>query len=272
MGGIFAPAMFLGACLGSLYGQGLAIALPPGLDQIAPPPAYAMVGMAAVLAGTVRAPLTAILLLFELTKNYLIILPLMAAVGVSVQGVEWMKSRQVVQSLDLAQMGVNLAKDAALDLLPTIRLGEVMNPPYPSLPLSTSVLDAGWRMVHEPCRAAILVDADSIPIGIVTLTDIKRGMGKGTIAPSDLTLADIATPEIVIAHPDESAAQALSRMEARGLHFLPVVDRDRPSQILGIVERERLLLASELQSTQSLLLSNTPPPAPTPEKPLEFAG
>ncbi|NJR64585.1 MAG: chloride channel protein [Leptolyngbyaceae cyanobacterium CRU_2_3] len=77
-GGVFAPALFLGASLGSMYGKVLAITLPMLHNYMASPPAYAMVGMAAVLAASVRAPLTSILLLFELTHDYRIVLPLMA--------------------------------------------------------------------------------------------------------------------------------------------------------------------------------------------------
>ncbi len=78
IGGLFAPAMFLGASFGSAYAKLLAVAFPTICDQMAAPPAYAMVGMAAVLAASVRAPLTAILMLFELTRDYRIVLPLMA--------------------------------------------------------------------------------------------------------------------------------------------------------------------------------------------------
>jgi len=80
VGGLFAPSIFLGAVLGSLYGQAIASLLPASIP-IAASPAYALVGMAAVLAGTVRAPLTSVLLLFEMTRDYRIVLPLMAAVG-----------------------------------------------------------------------------------------------------------------------------------------------------------------------------------------------
>ena len=81
VGGGFAPSLFLGAVLGNCYGQMLGEG---GLDlPVAEPPAYAMVGMAAVLAGSARAPLTALLLLFELTRDIRIVLPLMAAAGLS---------------------------------------------------------------------------------------------------------------------------------------------------------------------------------------------
>ena len=108
VGGIFAPAMFLGASLGSAYA--LFLAMVPGLgEHVAGPPAYAMVGMAAVLAGSARAPLTAILLMFELTRDYRIVLPLMAAVGLSVWLVECVNRRSTAHSLNLQQMGVDVA-------------------------------------------------------------------------------------------------------------------------------------------------------------------
>ena len=106
VGGIFAPAMFLGASLGSAYGIFLAM-IPAINGNIAAPPAYAMVGMAAVLAGSARAPLTAILLMFELTRDYRIVLPLMAAVGLSVWLVEFV-NRRSTHSLNLQQMGVDV--------------------------------------------------------------------------------------------------------------------------------------------------------------------
>ncbi|MEG4962688.1 MULTISPECIES: chloride channel protein [unclassified Microcoleus] len=108
VGGIFAPAMFLGASLGSAYGLFLEM-LPAMSDRVAGPPAYAMVGMAAVLAGSARAPLTAILLMFELTRDYRIVLPLMAAVGLSVWLVECVNRRSTAHSLNLQQMGVDVA-------------------------------------------------------------------------------------------------------------------------------------------------------------------
>lgn len=107
VGGIFAPAMFLGASLGSAYG--LFLKMIPALNgHIAGPPAYAMVGMAAVLASSARAPLTSILLLFELTRDYRIVLPLMAAVGLSSWLVEYVNRRITHHSLNLHQMGVDV--------------------------------------------------------------------------------------------------------------------------------------------------------------------
>ncbi|MCW6052066.1 chloride channel protein [Lyngbya sp. CCAP 1446/10] len=113
VGGIFAPAMFLGACLGSAYGIFLEM-IPALSDRVAGPAAYAMVGMAAILAGSAKAPLTAILLMFELTRDYRIVLPLMAAVGLSVWLVEFVNRRSTTHSLNLHQMGVDVAVNSPL--------------------------------------------------------------------------------------------------------------------------------------------------------------
>ncbi len=110
VGGLFAPAMFLGASFGSAYAKILALLVPSISEQMAAPPAYAMVGMAAVLAGSVRAPLTAIILLFELTRDYRIVLPLMAAVGLSVWLVERIKPTFNSNS-NLQQIGLSELKD-----------------------------------------------------------------------------------------------------------------------------------------------------------------
>lgn len=106
VGGVFAPAMFLGASMGSAYGKLLATL--PGINTvIAGPPDYAMVGMAAVLASSAKAPLTSILLLFEMTRDYRIVLPLMMAVGLSVWLVEFW-TQGTGENLNLQQMGLDV--------------------------------------------------------------------------------------------------------------------------------------------------------------------
>jgi len=107
LGGIFAPAIYLGAVLGSLYGQVLGAWV-----GVTDPPAFAMVGMAAVLAGTVRAPLTAILLLFEMTRDYRMVLPVMAAVGLCV----WLRERLPVPSVYIPPGIWTLNRGAGLPL------------------------------------------------------------------------------------------------------------------------------------------------------------
>ncbi|MCL6436138.1 MAG: chloride channel protein [Leptolyngbyaceae cyanobacterium HOT.MB2.61] len=268
VGGIFAPAMFLGACMGAIYGQILDLLLPTELGNIAPPPAYAIVGMAAVLAGSVRAPLTAIILLFELTQNYLIILPAMAAVGMSVWLVDQFKSSQSVQSLNLQQMGVNLEQQDESEMLQQTPTAIIVDPNYLSLLDSTSLLEAGRLMVQHKCHTALVLNPAQDLTGIITLADIKRRIVAAANSSTDSQtdtqtdninqilhqpLKDICTSEVLYAYPDEPVAEVLERMGTRGLYLLPVVERENPRKVMGIVERHRIGLASDLIVTQQAL-------------------
>ncbi len=258
VGGVFAPSLFIGACLGAIYGNSLMTILPPNLSEIAPPPAYAMVGMAAVLAGSVRAPLTAIILLFELTRNYLIILPLMAAVSVTVWVVEQVQSYPSGKRLNLQQMGMNLEKQDEWEVLQQVPVDTIMQRSYVGLPASLSLLHAGWIMIQDKCHTALVFDEADQLIGIITLADIKRIINEIQPQASE-TLAikpkvrDICTQEILYAYPDESVRDALKRMGARGLFLLPVVARNNPRNVLGVIERSKIGLVGDLVTTKEVL-------------------
>ncbi len=277
VGGVFAPAMFLGACLGGAYGSAM-MAIWSDVE-IAPPPAYAMVGMAAVLGGSVKAPLTAILLLFEMTRNYLIILPLMLAVGVSVWFVELMQLGQSVKGLNLQQMGVNLQDQDELEILKNVPIATVMTRDYFALPASVPLLEAGQMMLQNKCHTALVLNETQQLIGIVTLADIRReiaqmaetvaksselsSQGAAVVTPAtNKLLKDICATEVLYAYEDESVAEALSRMGARGLYLLPVVARDNPRNVLGVIERNQVALASNLAMTQAALAMISHPIAP----------
>ncbi|HAJ62437.1 MAG TPA: chloride channel protein [Cyanobacteria bacterium UBA8543] len=262
VGGIFAPALFLGAALGGMYGTILAAILPAGMVNIAAPPAYAMVGMAAVLAGSVRAPLTSILLLFEMTRDYRIVLPLMAAVGLSVWLMERLKSPTPPQEPVLkTTLGINVETNPEREILQQMPVVEAMQPPGLILLGSMSVLDAGFALTTDQCRSALVVDETEQLIGLVTLQDISRSLIRSEAdfsSESSATqpLAEICTRDILYAYPDEAIADALDRMAARGLHQLPVVERDNPQQILGVLEQDGVNLACSLAATREVLLEH----------------
>jgi predicted transcriptional regulator len=218
-----------------------------------------MVGMAAVLAGTVRAPLTAILLLFELTQNYLIIVPLMAAVGVSVWVVDRFKSIPSIQGLNLQQMGMNLEKQDEFEVLQQVSIASILERAYLALPDSLGWLEAGQRMVEAKSNTALVFDPKQELVGVVSLVDIKQHIDQITQSAKDSgkvqqTLREICTADVVSAYEDESVTEALCRMEARGLFLLPVVARQNPRQVIGVLERSRIGLAANLAVTQAALL------------------
>ncbi|HEY9691326.1 MAG TPA: chloride channel protein [Oculatellaceae cyanobacterium] len=265
VGGVFAPAMFLGSSLGAAYGKVLAALIPVGMINIAAPPAYAMVGMAAVLAGSAKAPLTAILLMFELTRDYRIVLPLMAAVGLSIWLVERLKPAQS-QGKNLQQIGINVEKDQNKEILKQIPVGDAMHLPAIMLDSQMPVLEAGVALTNSRSRSALVINDTEQLIGIVTLQDINRAIALSERAsrseldsPKDdliyQLIADICTTNLLYAYYDEPIADALDRMAARGLHQLPVVDRDNPQEVLGVLEQEGIDLAYSVAVTRKALRS-----------------
>ena len=262
VGGVFAPAMFLGASLGGAYGKILAALLPQISMYMAGPPAYAMVGMAAVLAGSAKAPLTAILLMFELTRDYRIVLPLMAAVGLSVWLVDRLKPSSTTAGSNLQQLNLNLAKDENQEIMQQMLVAEAMNETPLKLPESISVWQAGLAMTNAYCRSALVIDKQGQLVGIVTLEDINRAIALETQADTSLLplskLIDICTTDILYAYTDEPLSEALDRMAARGLHQLPVVERDQIEPVLGLLERDRIALTCNIVATRKALSRHLP--------------
>ncbi|MCY7320353.1 MAG: chloride channel protein [Phormidesmis sp. CAN_BIN36] len=263
VGGIFAPAMFLGATLGAAYGKILPFALPWFASSIAAPPAYAMVGMAAVLAATVNAPLTSILLLFEMTRDYRIVLPLMAAVGLSAWLAEQLNHRPERGS-NLKQIESNPEQDRVQKVLEAMLVSEAMQQDFVILPQSMPLLQAGLSLTEQHLHSVLIVDADQQLVGLVTLQDINRTIArleqtqvKVCLLDQSLmtqTLGEICTNEVLYAYPDELVNEALDRMAARGIHQLPVVTREKPHQLLGLLSQEDVTLACELALARESLM------------------
>jgi CBS domain-containing protein len=234
VGGIFAPSIFLGAVLGSLYGQAIASFLPATIP-IAASPAYALVGMAAVLAGTVRAPLTSVLLLFEMTRDYRIVLPLMAAVGLCA----WVLD-QIDTSKPANPMVVQLSTlPADIEVLEKIRIAEVMTLNPASIKYSMPLLQAAQFITSGYHHSALVLDDINHLQGILTTQDIKRLLSApaGDRPIEELTVENICTSQVLCTFADESLAEALKRMATRDLRQMPVVDRNQPKRVIGMVDR-----------------------------------
>ncbi len=233
VGGIFAPSIFLGAVLGSLYGQAVAYFLPASIP-IAASPAYALVGMAAVLAGTVRAPLTSVLLLFEMTRDYRIVLPLMAAVGLCA----WVLDQIDTSKADRMIMQWS-GLPADIEVLEKIKIAEVMTLNPASVKYSMPLLQAAQFITSGYHHSALVFDDINHLQGILTTQDIKRILSAPAIdSPlEEMTVENICTREVLCTFADESLAEALKRMATRDLRQMPVVDRHQPKRVIGMVDR-----------------------------------
>lgn len=229
VGGVFAPALFLGAVLGGAFGQSLSLLLPgfsPGL--------FALVGMAAVLGGAVHAPITAILLIFELTGDYRVLLPALLAVLASVV-VSRRLAGESVYTRALARRGVRLERGRDLDLLAGLRVGEVMDPEPLLLAAGESLDAAGERLWRARLHGAPVVDEVGRLAGVVSVQDLQAAALAGL--PGGTPVLEVATREVLTAHADESVAEALRRLGARDVARLPVVARDDPGRLVGVLRR-----------------------------------
>jgi CIC family chloride channel protein len=243
-GGVFAPSLFLGAALGAAYGL--------LLDQLFPafqvaPAAFALVGMAAVLAGAVHAPLTATLLLFEMTNDYRIILPLMFAVFVSL-AVSQRLQPDSVYALGLARKGIRLDRGRDVDVLQGLHVSEVMqaDPPvvYERDPLTTAIDTlAATRRQGLP-----VLDTTEALIGIITAQDIDRALAKPNAA--DVTVGDACSRDLLVAYPDETISATHQRMSVRDIARLPVVSRRDPRQLVGLLRRNEIVRAYDSALTR----------------------
>jgi H+/Cl- antiporter ClcA len=223
IGGGFAPSLFLGAVLGSFYGQLLGdggFGLP-----VAEAPAYAMVGMAAVLAGAARAPLTALLLLFELTRDIRIVLPLMAAAGLSALLVErW-------QGLaDPGLLGPDPVEEERRAQLQLVGIEEALDPDAPLvLPASLAPRQALAQLLASHGHCLLLEEGGWI-LGLVTLEDLQRIL---TANQEEAVLADCLRTELVWLPADADLSRLEDQLRPNGLRQLPVflVEEGLPAQL-----------------------------------------
>jgi Chloride channel protein EriC len=233
-GGVFAPSLFIGAALGGAYGL-LASMLFPSLGIT--PSAYALVGMAAVLAGAVHAPLTAAILLFEMTGDYRIILPLMLAVAISLLISQRIQPRSVY-SLGLARKGFFLNRGKQIDVLETIQVKEVMNKKVEPLHLTDSVEAAETRLAKMHARGLPVVDEKGNLCGIVAMSDFEDKQ-----LATDCTVKQFYQPHTTVTFPQETLAEALKKMSRLDIGQLPVVLPEAPGQLAGMIYRQDVIHA-----------------------------
>jgi chloride channel protein, CIC family len=242
-GGVFAPALFLGATLGAAFGSIVQLAIP---GYPIAPAAFAMVGMAAVLAGAVHSPLTAIILLFEMTNDYHIILPLMFAVVVSLL-VSQRLQRDSVYELGLARRGVRLQRGRDVEVLDTLAVSEVMQTETSTL-LESAPLSVATKVFAQTHHHGLpVVNESGELVGILTVQDIDRVQSEGQALQ---TIGEVCSRELLTTYPDETIGVALRRMSTRDIGRLPVVARDNRRKLLGVLRRTDLVRAYDIALTR----------------------
>ena len=235
-GGIFAPVLFIGAMLGGTVG-GVAHHFWPQFT--ASPGAYALVGMGAAFAGIIRTPMTSVVLVFEVTRDYTIIVPLMIANLVSYFVSKKIQSETLYEEM-ARQDGIHLPV-AGSRVRPDARLvGQVMHQPEEVLAASMTVEEACVVAQRSGLSTWPVVDEQGL-FGLIS-TETLRQMkeeGKGAMRLAE-AIGSISFPHL---HSDQSLDIALERMGASGSRLLPVVSRFNAREMLGVVYLSDILNA-----------------------------
>ncbi len=233
-GGVLAPLLIIGGALGALLGSWL-----PGGD----PGLYAMVGMGAMMGGTMRSPLTATIFVLELTHDFsalpALLVGTVAALCVTVL---WMKRSILTEKL--ARRGQHIAREYSVDLFELMRVGDVMNTDPPTVEASTTIAAYSALVTHgdgpaSRRQAALITDEQGRLAGILTRDDLLRALERDPSGRMLVGEAGNAHPPL--AYPDEPLHDAIRTMLASDVGRLPVVDRADPRRIRGYLGRAEIL-------------------------------
>jgi CIC family chloride channel protein len=248
-GGIFGPALFIGAMLGGSVGT-VAHHLFPAYT--ASPGAYALVGMGAAFAGIVRAPMTSVLMIFEMTQDYAVIVPLMIANMVSLFIASRLQHEPIYEALAI-QDGIHLPSGETRRRYGQLQIRKVMQTAGQSLPAEITVLEA-LELARSSALGTWLVTDPRGVIGVITLAKLEQESAHdtdkdGADKNGDKKVGDLVDPLIFPhLHPDQGLDLALERMGANQIDILPVVSRADIHKLEGVVKLSDVLNAYGVSS------------------------
>jgi chloride channel protein, CIC family len=235
-GGVLAPLLVIGGALGAAVGS-WAPAGDPGL--------WAMVGMAAMMGGTMRSPLTGMIFLLELSHD-LNALPALLVGCVVALAVTVLLMRRSILTEKLARRGQHITREYSVDLFELTRVAEVMDKEAPVLSADTKVaqlsamIAEGGTLIAQR-QGTLLVDAENRLLGIITRADIVRALQEDPRGQTKVLEAGTAKP--IVSYPDELLHDALAKMLRNDIGRLPVVAREEPWRVLGYLGRSSILEA-----------------------------
>lgn len=262
-GGIFAPSLFMGAMLGTGF-EIVVNTLFPNIP--APPGAYALVGMAAVFAASAHAPITALIIAFELTDDSRIILPMMLTVVVATLLSRMLLHKESIYTLKLTRRGVRLQRGRDVDVLQGVTVSEVMTYDLRTISANSTLSELITSFSQTHSHGYPVLDHEGLLSGLVTISDLDRALANNV--PRETEVCMICTPrnKLLTAFPDEPIGDVLARLGARGLGRMPVVERESPAHLIGMIRRADIVRAynialtrrAEIQSRQNTIQASSP--------------
>lgn len=235
-GGVFAPSLFLGAMLGGAYGHAVNILFP---TVTANPGAYALVGMGALFGGAAQAPITAIIILFEMTGDYRIILPIMAATVMSVLTYNVFNT-ETIYTRGLRRRGITFRAGRDVDVMASIPVRDALTHRLLWVPEEMTVEEFVRRSADEQHEWFPVLNRAGELTGVVTAQDVQKALASGDL---HATVETLATKEIVAVTPENSLQDVLTRFHIRDLGHLPVVEPGNPRKLVGIISRVHVIRA-----------------------------
>jgi len=236
-GGVFAPALFMGAVLGGGVGNLFFDNMP---FEVAPPGAYALVGMASVFAAAAHAPVTAILIVFEMTGDYKMILPLMVTTVVAVS-ISQLLSRESIYTIKLKDRGIDIDSMEEVKVLGAVQVKDAMSDACVNVPRTLSAKELIDRMSKEKEKTFFIVNSDQEVTGMIYRKDVQDLLLEKNMGP--IIAEDIARPLPEYCFPDEPLSEAAQLMSEHHLRHIPVMDPAAKRKVIGILSSEDIFNA-----------------------------
>ncbi len=241
-GGVFAPSLFTGAVLGGAMGHLFSFLFPAIGNNTG---AFALVGMAALFSATARAPLTAMLIVFEMSNDYYMILPLMVAGVTASYFSQWLHPESIY-TMKLAKRGVRFVEGRDMDIMQGVKVSEVMRSKPVTIHKNASFSEAMALFQETNILGFPVLEGDDKLCGIITLQDMHRAQSEENFSSRDLKVSDLAIENPITVFPDEPIWAAIQKMSPRDLARLPVVSRDGSGRLCGIISRSDILRAYDV--------------------------
>ena len=236
-GGVFAPSLFLGAMLGATVGALVHWLFP---HWTASPGAYALVGMGAVVAGSTHAPITAILIIFEMTNDYRIIPPLMLACVIAILLSSFLH-RNSIYTEKLARRGIRLFEGRDINLLRAILVEEVMDREAPKVSAATPFSELVPRLLSSSHPELIVVDDDDRYLGAVALNDIKAILPDSELLNPLAVAADAVNEDVPFVLPADNLDLVMHLFGRTHRDQLPVCAESDSRKVIGLVSRNAVI-------------------------------
>jgi CIC family chloride channel protein len=236
---VFAPSLFMGAALGGAVGNLARMVFP---FTMASPGAYAVVGMGAMVAAATHAPITALLIIFEMTGDYRVILGLMVSCILGTLLAQRLR-RESIYTIKLMRRGIDLHAGHELNVLRKVRVGSVMRPSIELVARSAGLGDLYQRMIESPHYEFFTIDEDGSLSGVISIDDLRHVLPE-LKEPTPAAIADdIASKLVVYVREDDSLECAMQEFEKHSWEELPVLPAGHSMTPTGTIQRQDMIRA-----------------------------